>query len=572
MSNTANKPSDIEIIKQNSNFLRGTIKEGLEDEITGALAPDDTALIKFHGSYQQFDRDLESERKHQKLEPLYYFMIRVRLPGGIATPQQWLVINKLAGEYANGTIKLTTRQAFQLHGIYKPLLKKTIREINLALMDTLAACGDVNRNVMCNPNPYQSPFHADAYEIAKKITQHLTPKTSAYYEIWLDKKLISRDQKDEEPIYGNTYLPRKFKIAIAIPPNNDSDVFANDIGLIAIGENGQLSGFNIAIGGGLGMTFGNPGTYPRLATVIGYINRTEVLPVVEKIVMIQRDFGNRTDRKNARLKYTLDSMGVDRFKLELHHRLGYELAKPKPFEFTSNGDAYGWVQGIGKKWHLTLFIEGGRIKDTEGIKLKTALQQIAETHSGDFRLTGNQNLIIANIPDSNKQLVNKILKENHVWPNPKLTGLRLNSLACVALNTCSLAFAEAERYLPSLIDKLDKIIIANKIEKEPIIIRMTGCPNGCARPYLGEIGFVGKSPGRYNLYLGAGFSGDRLNKLYKENISEPEILEVLKPILEDYAKNREFNEHLGNFVVRKGYVKATTEGLNFHDVSQSLKM
>ena len=558
-------PSEVEIIKENSNYLRGTILESLEDETTGAIDPADTNLIKFHGSYQQWDRDLESERKKQKLEPLYSFMIRVRLAGGIASSKQWLVIDELSDKYANGTIKLTSRQAFQLHGVYKPKLKKAIGDINRALLDTIAACGDVNRNVMCNPNPNQSVFHEEAYEIANLISKHLTPKTSAYYEIWMDKKLISGGEKDEEPIYGKTYLPRKFKIAIAIPPNNDCDVFANDLGLIAIGENGKLTGFNIAIGGGMGMTFGDPSTYPRLATVIGFIPKNEAVNVAEKVVLIQRDYGNRSNRKNARLKYTLDKMGVDKFKQELHTRLGYSLQDPWPYEITSNGDTYGWVKGTGNKWHLTLFIEGGRIKDTETIKLKSAIKNIAETHTGDFRLTGNQNLIIANIPYSEKQKVSKILHENHVWPNNNLTGLRLNSLACVALNTCSLAFAEAERYLPSLIDKLDQIVIANKIEKEPIVIRMTGCPNGCARPYLGEIGFVGKSPGRYNLYLGAGFSGERLNKLYKENVSEPEILEILTPILEDYANNREMSERLGNFVIRKGYINTTTEGLNFHE-------
>ena len=565
MGDPINNLSEVEIIKENSNYLRGTIKEGLEDETTGAITPSDTNLIKFHGSYQQYDRDLDSERKRQKLEPLYSFMIRVRLAGGIASSKQWMVIDELSDKYANGTIKLTTRQAFQLHGVYKPKLKKTISEINLALMDTIAACGDVNRNVMCNPNPEQSPVHGEAYEYASLLSKHLTPQTSAYYEIWMDKKLLSGGEKDEEPIYGKTYLPRKFKIAIAIPPYNDSDVFANDLGLIAIEENGKLTGFNIAIGGGMGMTFGNPDTYPRLATVIGYIAKDKVIEVAEKIVLVQRDFGNRSDRKNARLKYTLDKMGVVALKNEIHKRLGYELEEARPYEFTSNGDVFGWSKDTGNKWHLTIFIEGGRVKDTETIKLKSALKKIAGFHSGDFRLTGNQNLIIANISGKDKQTITKILQNNNALPNNNLTGLRLNSLACVALNTCSLAFAEAERYLPSLLDKLDKIVIANNIAKEPIVVRMTGCPNGCARPYLGEIGFVGKAPGRYNLYLGAGFSGDRLNKLYKENIAENEILDTLTPILEDFAKNRETNERFGNFVIRKGYVKATMEGRDFHN-------
>jgi sulfite reductase (NADPH) hemoprotein beta-component len=555
--------SEVEIIKEQSNYLRGTLKESLEEEITGSIAPADTTLIKFHGSYQQFDRDLESERKHQKLEPLYAFMIRVRLAGGIATPSQWLTIDQLADQYANGTIKLTTRQAFQLHGIFKHNLKLTIKEINQSLMDTIAACGDVNRNVMCNPNPHQSTIHAEAYEIAQSISNHLVPKTTAYHEIWLDKRLLSGNQEDEEPIYGKTYLPRKFKIAIAIPPNNDSDVFANDLGLIAIEEHSKLTGFNVAIGGGMGMTFGNPQTYPRLATLIGFVAKDKIVDLAEKVVIMQRNLGNRTDRKNARLKYTIDRIGIDQFKKELCALLGFEFEEAKPYTFVSNGDIYGWLKDSHGNWHLTLFVEGGRVRDKD-MKLKTALKEIAKIHDGDFRLTGNQNLIIANISPEKKKQIEQILNANNVLPNKKLTGLRLNSLACVALNTCSLAFAEAERYLPHLIDKLDELVVANHIEKEPMVVRMTGCPNGCARPYLGEIGFVGKAPGRYNLYLGAGFSGERLNKLYKENLNEQEIIEALKPVIEDFAKNRNQDERLGDFVIRKSYVKATTEGIDFH--------
>jgi len=565
MSEQLQNLSEVEIIKEKSNYLRGTIKEGLENEITGGISPADTNLLKFHGSYQQWDRDLESERKKQKLEPLFQFMARVRVPGGIATPENWLAIDKISDHLANGTIKLTTRQAFQLHGIFKRNLKKSIKAINEALLDTIAACGDVNRNVMCNPNPYQSAIHTETYEIAGKISEHLTPRTTAYHELWLDKDLLAGGEKDEEPIYGKTYLPRKFKIALAIPPYNDTDIFANDLGLIAIEENGTLKGFNVAIGGGMGMTFGINTTYPRLASVIGFCPKDKVVEVAEKIVLVQRDLGNRSDRKNARLKYTIDRIGIDKFKEELQQKLGYKLDDARPYHFVSTGDAYGWTQDKSGNAHLTLFIEGGRVLDTTDVQLKTALRKIAEFHSGDFRLTGNQNLIIANISSANKKQIEKILKEHHVLPNKKLTGLRLSSMACVALNTCGLAFAEAERYLPKLIDLLDEIIVANHLEKEPIIVRMTGCPNGCARPYLGEIGFVGKSVGRYNLYLGAGFSGNRLNKLYKENINETEIIEALKPILEDFANSRKEAERFGDFVIRRKYVKETTEGLNFHD-------
>jgi sulfite reductase (NADPH) hemoprotein beta-component len=557
--------SEVEIIKDNSNYLRGTIIESLGNEITGSLAPADTTLIKFHGSYQQFDRETESERKKQKLEPLYSFMIRVRLAGGVATPDQWLRIDELSEKYANNTIKLTTRQAFQLHGVFKRNLKATIKEINEGLMDTIAACGDVNRNVMCNPNPFQSVINAQVIEVAKQISDHLTPRTTAYHEIWMDKKLVAGGTPDEEPIYGKTYLPRKFKIALAIPPYNDSDIFANDLGLIAIEKDGKLEGFNIAIGGGMGMTFGLNTTYPRLATVIGYCKAEQIVDVSEKIILVQRDLGNRSDRKLSRFKYTIDRLGIEKIKEELHNRLGYELEAERPYKFTSNGDVYGWKQGVDGNWHLTLFIEGGRVRDTETVKAKTALKQIAEIHKGDFRLTGNQNLIIANVLKVHKAAIDKILVKNNLLPDKNLSGLRLNSLACVALNTCSLAFAEAERYLPSLVDKLEEVLGKNNLEKEPIIIRMTGCPNGCGRPYLGEIGFVGKAPGRYNVYLGAGFEGDRLNKIYKENLNETEILEALTPIIEDYAKNRNSGERFGNFTIRKNYVKETTAGINFHD-------
>lgn len=556
--------SEVETIKENSNYLRGTIVESLANEITGGLAPDDVNLIKFHGSYQQHDRALEAERKKQKLEPLYSFMIRVRLAGGIATPQQWLDMDTLADKYATGTIKLTTRQAFQFHGILKRNLKQTVKEINDSLLDTIAACGDVNRNVMSNPNPAQSVVQPEVYAAAKQINDRLTPQTSAYHEIWLDKKLVAGGEVDNEPIYGKTYLPRKFKIAIAIPPNNDSDIFANDLGFIAIVENNKLIGYNVAIGGGMGMTFGMNHTYPRLATVIGFCSKENIVDVAEKIVTVQRDLGNRSDRKVSRFKYTIDRVGLQTVVDEINARLDEKLLPAKDYSFTSNGDEYGWKKAHDGRWSLTLFIEGGRVVDTQDLPLRSALKAIAKITDGDFRLTGNQNLILANVSDKVKTQIDTILKKERILPNKKFTGLRQNSLACVALNTCTLAFAEAERYLPSLIDKLDEIVVANGIEKEPIVVRMTGCPNGCARPYLGEIGFVGKAPGRYNLYLGAGFSGDRLNKLYKENLNEAEIIEALKPILIDFAQHKKENERFGNFVIRQNYVQATTEGLNFH--------
>jgi sulfite reductase (NADPH) hemoprotein beta-component len=567
------KLSEVEHIKDKSNYLRGTIRESLDNQITGALYNDDIQLIKFHGSYQQADRDLDTERKRQKLEPLYSYMIRVRLAGGVATPAQWLRMDELADKYGNGTLKLTTRQAFQLHGILKRHLKKTIQGFNAAFLDSIAGCGDVNRNVMCNPNPYQSLVHQQVFEDSVAISAHLTPKSSAYWELWLEGEgsdtgspmLTKTIQADEEPIYGKTYLPRKFKIALAIPPYNDVDVFANDIGLIAIEKEGKLLGYNVAAGGGFGMTFGMPDTYPRLAEVLGFVPTEQVVLVCQRIVEIQRDWGNRENRKFSRLKYTMDRVGTPAFLAELNLRLGFDLWPAAPFKFDSNGDAYGWSQNLDKTYNLTLFIEGGRVQDLPDFKQKTALHEIAKMHDGDFRLTGNQNLVIGAITDKNRSKIEGILNKYGVLkPTLHKSALRLNSLACVALPTCTQAFAEAERYLPDLLTKIERILVDNQLEKEAIVIRMTGCPNGCARPFLGEIGLIGKSLGRYNLYLGAAHDGSRMNKLYREMLDETGILTELTPILADYAQNRLPNEHFGDFTIRKEYVKATVLGLDFH--------
>ncbi|MBW8330909.1 MAG: assimilatory sulfite reductase (NADPH) hemoprotein subunit [Prolixibacteraceae bacterium] len=564
MSDTINwnELSEVEKLKYDSNYLRGTLVESLANPITGSIAPGDTQISKFHGMYQQFDRDLEKERKRQKLEPAYSFLIRVRIPGGVVTPKQWLQMDDLSEQYANHTLKLTTRQAFQLHGVIKTNLKKTIQGMNAALMDTIAACGDVNRNVMCHPNPAESELHAEVYDTARRISEHLLPSTRAYHEIWLDEKLVADSKTDVEPIYGDRYLPRKFKISVAIPPYNDSDIFSQDLGFIAIVENNQIVGYNIVVGGGMGTTFGMPETYPRLAEMIGYCNPEQVVDVAEKVVLVQRDNGNRKNRKLSRLKYTIDHRGLDWFKNEVEKYLGYSLQEPKPYSFTRNGDRLGWKKGTDSKWSLTLFVEGGRVANRGDFKLKSALREIAQHIDGQFILTGNQNLIVANVSESDKMKVSDILKKFSVLPG-EISGLRQNSIACVALNTCGLAFAEAERYLPSMITKIESILDQHGLFKEEIVIRMTGCPNGCGRPYLAEIGFVGKSEGHYNLYLGGNFNGTRLNTLYKETLTEDEILAELKPIIADYAQNRTDGEKFGDFVIRKQYVKATLKGSDF---------
>ena len=553
-----------EYIKTRSNYLRGTIKEGLADLSTGSMSEDDQQLLKFHGTYQQDDRDLRPNRRKHKLDKAYSFMIRIRVPGGVATPQQWLETDRMATQFANGTIKLTTRQAFQFHGIIKSNLKRTIAEINQAAMDTIAACGDVNRNVMCNPNPYLSEVHAEILKISQQISDHLTPATRAYHEIWLDGEKVESTEEDFEPIYGKTYLPRKFKITIAVPPSNDVDIYANCLSFIAIVEQGKLVGFNVAVGGGMGMTHGAEDTYPRLADVIGFCTVAQVSDVSEKVVMVQRDFGCRTERKHARMKYTVDDYGPDWILAKLNEYLGYELGPVRDFKFEDNGDRYGWVEGVNGKFNLTLFIQGGRVLDTPSYPMRTGLREIAKIHDGDFRLTANQNLMIANVSAEKRPEIEKFLEQYGIKDSHLKSALRLNSLACVALPTCALSLAEAERYLPDLLTELEEVIEKAGLRHDAITIRMTGCPNGCARPYISEIGFVGRSPGGYNVYLGGGFAGQRLSKLYRENFPGTEIKELLAPIISRYAKERTEGERFGDFCIRAGYVAATEQGKDFH--------
>lgn len=560
-------PSDVERIKEESDYLRGRIKEVMLEPISAGIPDDDNRLMKHHGSYLQDDRDLRNERQKQKLEPAYQFMLRVRLPGGVATPAQWLVMDELAEKNGNGTLKLTTRQTFQMHGILKWNMKNTIQEIHHSLLDTIAACGDVNRNVLCTSNPYQSEIHLEVYEWAKQLSNHLLPRTRAYHEVWLDEEKVAGtlEVEEVEPMYGPLYLPRKFKIGIAVPPSNDIDVFSQDIGLIAIVEDGKLIGFNVAIGGGMGSSHGDKATYPQLAKVIGFCKPDQIQDIAEKVITIQRDYGNRSVRKNARFKYTVDRLGLETVKAELESRLGWNLEEAKPYHFDHNGDRYGWVEGVQGKWHFTMFVQNGRIADFNDYKLKTALREIAKIHTSEFRLTANQNLIIANVPSQKKEKISELIELYGLTDGKHVTALRRSSMACVAFPTCGLAMAEAERYLPVLLDKIEAIVDENGLRDKEITIRMTGCPNGCVRPGLGEIAFMGKAPGKYNMYLGAAFDGSRLNKMYRENIGEEEILSELRVILSRYAKERQEGEHFGDFVIRARIIKATTDGTNFHE-------
>jgi len=541
--------SPVEGIKERSNFLRGTIVESLADGASGTLAEDDTQLSKFHGFYQQDDRDVRAERARQKLEPDHSFLIRVRVPGGIATAEQWLEMDRLATEYANDTIRLTTRQAFQLHGVIKSDLKPTIRRINESLLDTIAACGDVNRNVMGTSLAEKSGIHSAAYEAATAISAHLTPQTSAYHEIWLDKKKVA-GREDHEPIYGATYLPRKFKIGVAIPPSNDVDIFSQDLGFIAIEKDGELAGFNVTAGGGMGVTHGDATTYPRVADVIGFCTVDQAVSVAEQVVKIQRDFGDRSNRKHARLKYTIDDRGIEWLKAELHARLGYELKPAAPYRFIFRGDEFGWSLDRHDEWHLTLFVPQGRVQNTKDHRLLSALREIARVHTGTFRLTANQNLVISSVAEGQKQQINRLLEYYGVTSLQKISPLREQALACVAFPTCGLAMAEAERYLPAFTAKVESLLESNGLLDEPISLRITGCPNGCARPYLAEIGLVGKAPGQYNLHLGGSADGARLNQLANENIGEEEILSILNRWLAQFAARRNEGESFGDFVNR----------------------
>jgi sulfite reductase (NADPH) hemoprotein beta-component len=564
-------------IKDASNYLRGTILDGLANAATGSLSKDDQQLTKFHGIYQQDDRDIRGERRKKKLEPAYSFMIRVRVPGGVATPAQWLDMDRIALEHANGALKLTTRQAFQFHGVIKSNLKKTIYEINEALFDTLAACGDVNRNVMCNPNPFQSKVHAEVLQLATAISNHLSPRTGAYHEIWLDDgtgekvkvtwdpPLIDEIADPEEPIYGKHYLPRKFKTVVAVPPSNDVDIYAHDLGYIAILEgDDKVLGYNVTVGGGMGMTHGNEETFPRLADLLGFCTPDQAVKVGEAVVRVQRDHGNREVRANARLKYTIERMGLDAFRAEVEKLCGFKLGAPREFRFDDNGDRYGWIEDHLGNWHFTLYVENGRVYDTKDYPLLTGLREIAKVHTGDFRLTANQNLIIANITPAQKPKITALLEEFGMIAAHERSAMRLSSMACVALPTCGLALAESQRYLPDLIGGIEEVLEEAGLRHDAITIRMTGCPNGCARPYIAEIGFVGKAPGKYNLYLGGGHAGERLSKLYASSIKGDDAPEILKPILLDYAKRRENGESFGDFVIRAGHVKETKDGRDFH--------
>ncbi|QDY42843.1 assimilatory sulfite reductase (NADPH) hemoprotein subunit [Candidatus Pantoea soli] len=550
------KLSDAERLKKESNYLRGTILEDLDEGLTGGFTGDNFLLIRFHGMYQQDDRDIRAERAAQKLEPRHAMMLRCRLPGGVITPTQWLAIDKFAAEKTlYGSIRLTNRQTFQFHGILKKNVKPTHQMLHEVGLDALATANDVNRNVLCTSNPVESELHQQAWEWAKKLSEHLLPQTRAYAEIWWDQEKVATT--DQEPILGETYLPRKFKTTVVVPPHNDVDLHANDLNFIAIAENGKLIGFNLLVGGGLSIEHGNKATYARTASEFGFLPVEKILDVAAAVVTTQRDWGNRTDRKNAKTKYTLERVGVETFKAEVEKRAGLTFEPIRPYAFTTRGDRIGWVKGIDKKWHLTLFIENGRLLDYPGRPLKRGIAEIAKVHQGDFRLTANQNLIVAGVPEAQKAQIEAIAREHGLMD--AITPQRENSMACVAFPTCPLAMAEAERFLPSFVTKVEEIMHKHGVGDEHIVLRVTGCPNGCGRAMLAELGLVGKAPGRYNLHLGGNRIGTRIPRMYRENITENEILASIDELVARWATERQADEGFGDFVIRAGIIKPVVD-------------
>jgi sulfite reductase (NADPH) hemoprotein beta-component len=538
-----------ETLKANSDYLRGNIAFDLLDRITAGVTFESNKLMKFHGIYQQDDRDIREERRRQKLEPALTFMVRVRLPGGICTGEQWLKIDELAQAHGGNTIRLTSRQTFQFHWVLREDIRPTIQGLHEVLLDTIAACGDDSRGVMATADPEDSDVHAEVASLAKQLSDHVIPKTRAYHEIWYGEERVATSE-NEEPFYGRQYMPRKFKIGFVIPPSNDIDVYTQDLGFIAVAGANGIEGFNVAIGGGMGRTDNVPATYPRLADVVGYIPKNRLIACADAIMGVQRDYGNRVDRSRARFKYTIDDKGLSFITAEIERRMGAPFELARPFKLTSNGDRFGWRKTDRGTFNYGLFIQNGRISDLPGRSMMTGLREIAKINPGNFRLTPNQNLIITGVIPEDRHAIDALLDRHGLAANADTSMLRLNSIACVALPTCPLAMAEAERYLPDLITKIEVILEQNGLLEEPIGIRMSGCPNGCSRPYVAEIALTGRAPGKYNLYLGGGFHGERLGRLHAENIGEKRILEILSEQLSAYARDREPGERFGDFLIR----------------------
>lgn len=551
------EPSDLERIKRESRHLRGTLRESLADPITGALRSDDVQLLKFHGGYQQDDRDVREARRRARLEPDYAFFLRLRLPGGVMSPAQWLAMDAMATRYGTRGLRLTTRQTIQTHGIRKPDLRAAAQAIHACGLDTIAACGDDNRNVVAAVNPLLSRVHARIFAQAQALSLHLRPQSRAWFETWLDEPATDGDEA--EPLLGDAYLPRKFKIGFAVPPDNDIDVYSQDVGLVAVIDDGELAGYDVLVGGGMGASHGNAKTYPRMASPIGFITPDQVTALAEAALTLQRDHGGRADRLHARFKYTVDDHGLDWIKAGIERRAGFVLQPSRGFEFTRRGDRFGWREGGDGRWHLGLRIPFGRVHDRDGVTRQTGMRGLAallaeQAPDAQIRLTPNQNAFIAGVPAALRARVDAIAGAHDLALHRSGSKLELNTIACVALPTCGLAMAESERWMPAFLPALQVVLDKHGLHDEPIDLRISGCPNGCSRPYLAEIALVGKAPGRYNLMLGGDHRGQRMNALYRENITEAEILAALDDLLARFAIEREQGEHFGDFTVRTGVV------------------
>lgn len=536
--------------------LAGTLAATFNNPANDHFSDDDNQFLKFHGSYQQDDRDLRKTGKK------YIMMIRGRIPGGIMTAKQYGVFDQLATQYGNNTLRITTRQSIQFHGVVLAGLQPLVKKINECLLSTLAACGDVNRNVMAPATPAYTKAREQVYADAHKVAMALAPVTKAYHSIWIDGVQLDNEAPENknfvDPLYGKTYLPRKFKIAFVIPPVNDMDVFTNCLGFIAVVKNDQLIGYNLCVGGGMGRSHGNEATYPRLADVIGFFTPDKIVDVAKAVLTIHRDFGDRTDRKHARLKYVVAERGVKFMQDEVNKRAGITLQPNAPYEFTSTSDLIGWHRAVDGRWFCGLFVSMGRVKDAGSYKLKTALRHVADKFEKvEFRLTANQNLILANVSDADKNAINLLLAAYGVQTENQATVLAAASMACPSLPTCGLGLAESERALPGMVERLGKLLAEVGLPKEEIIIRSTGCPNGCARPYMAEIAFVGKAPGRYQVWLGGDVSGTRLNKIWKDVVKEPELENEFRPVFARFAKERNAGERFGDWCQRV-FLKETT--------------
>ncbi len=550
--------SRAEEVKRAGRGLRGSISSAIRDP-DPSFSEDDATILKFHGVYQQDDRDVRTERRSRGLGQDWIFMVRAAVPGGVLTPAQYLVLDTLADEVGNGTLRITTRQGVQWHHIRKEGLRPLLATLNRHLVTTLAACGDVVRNVVSCPAPL--PGRAELTETARLLADHFRPRTRAYYEVWVDgeRAVTAEEATMTEPIYGESYLPRKFKIALAHPGDNCVDVYSNDVGVIPVLGDGPRPGYTILVGGGLGRAHNKPETYPRLADPFCRVETDALTAVITAIVTVQRDHGNRSDRSHARLKYLIDDWGLERFRAEVEERLGRRLDPPVTPAWTSGDDHLGWHRAADGSWFLGLAVENGRVVDADQSRLRTALRTAVADLEPTITLTPQQNIVLGGLDDSRRDELERIL-DTHAVPLPHRVPVTIrHAMACVALPTCGLAVTDAERSLPRVARRLHAELVDLGLESDTVRVRMTGCPNGCARPYTAEIGLVGRRKGRYDLHLGADAIGSRLNVLVAEAVPEDEIVPTLRPLLEAYRSDRLNGEGFGDFCHRTGITSTESD-------------